>query len=203
MRPLLKSSFPLKYEGKDGAQNLQRDLRYIKIATNGRIPEDRSSSYLSNLIMKGKSTVVSKVPNLECTATPSTDHTQPTLVQQPPQHSSPATTSSDIAHPPMQSVAVQQPLHVFQQNSPATTSSDHAYPLMQSSPVQQPLHVFQQNSPLQMAQYPYLSATPYQYFMYPNYMYPPTPASPSLLVDPPLPMDSPPKNPPLPKDSDL
>ena len=64
MRPLLKSSFPLKYEGKDGAQNLQRDLRYIKIATNGRIPEDRSSSYLSNLIMKGKSTVVSKVPNL-------------------------------------------------------------------------------------------------------------------------------------------
>ena len=154
--------------------------------------------------MKGKSKVVSKFPDMECKATPSTtDHTQPTLVKQPPQHNSPETASSGHVHPPMQSADIQQPLYVFQQNSPETASGNHAHPPMQSAAVQQPQNVFQQNSPLQIAQYPYLSATPYQYFMYPNYMYPLTPTSPSLLVDPPLPMDSPPKNPPLPKDSDV
>lgn len=53
MRPILKSLFYMKYEGKDGAQNLQRDLRYIKIATNSQIPEDQSLDHISNLISKG------------------------------------------------------------------------------------------------------------------------------------------------------
>lgn len=61
MRPILKSLFYMKYEGKDGAQNLQRDLRYIKIATNSQIPEDQSLDHINNLISKGKSSVSSTV----------------------------------------------------------------------------------------------------------------------------------------------
>ena len=52
MRPILTSLFPLKYEGKDGAQNLQRDLRYIKIATNGQIPEDQSLENINVILTK-------------------------------------------------------------------------------------------------------------------------------------------------------
>lgn len=87
------------------------------------------------------------------------------------------------------------------------------------SPAQQPLL---QNSPFQMAQYnPYFPITsptsPYQYVMYPNQwnsmydvygngypMYPANPmtssTAPACAAYPPLPLDSPPKNPPLPKD---
>uniref|UniRef100_A0A8W8ILI4 Uncharacterized protein n=1 Tax=Magallana gigas TaxID=29159 RepID=A0A8W8ILI4_MAGGI len=88
-----------------------------------------------------------------------------------------------------------------------------------SASAQQPLL---QNSPFQMAQYnPYFPITsptsPYQYVMYPNQwnsmydvygngypMYPANPmtssTAPACAANPPLPLDSPPKNPPLPKD---
>lgn len=64
MRPILKSLFYMKYEGKDGAQNLQRDLRYIKIATNSQIPEDQSLDHINNLISKGKSRVPAQLTHL-------------------------------------------------------------------------------------------------------------------------------------------
>ena len=74
MRPILKSFFPLKYEGKDGAQNLQRDLRYIKIATNGQIPEDQSLENINVILTKGKSRVSSTVGNFD---TPSSNSMMP------------------------------------------------------------------------------------------------------------------------------
>lgn len=116
MRPLLKSLFSLKCESKEGAQNLQHDLWYIKIATNGQIPKDNSPSYISSLMMKGKSTVTSKIPNLD---------TQQTASIMPDQHKTnatdtvkcKATPTTDCVTEAMQSPSntasvQQQPLHV-------------------------------------------------------------------------------------------
>lgn len=179
MRPILKSLFYMKYEGKDGAQNLQRDLRYIKIATNSQIPEDQSLDHISNLISKGKSRVSSTVD--------------------------PFVTSENVS----------------KQNTDIKPDSTGYSSPSASASAQQPLL---QNSPFQMAQYnPYFPITsptctsPYQYVMYPNQwnsmydvyingypMYPANPmtssTAPACAANPPLPLDSPPKNPPLPKD---
>ena len=61
VRPALKASFPQKYVGKDGNQHLQRDLRYMKVACSGKIPNDLSSQNISALLIKGKSKVSSVV----------------------------------------------------------------------------------------------------------------------------------------------
>ncbi|XP_078315532.1 uncharacterized protein LOC144619952 [Crassostrea virginica] len=182
MRPILKSLFPLNYEGKDGAQNLQRDLRYIKIATNGQIPEDQSLENINVILTKGKSRVSSTVGNFD---TPSSNSMMPQTTE-------------------------------IQLTSPCYTS----LPPSTTSFAQQPL---QQSSPFHMAQYnPYYPmaspTTTHQYVMYPNYWnsmydlygntcsytYPTNPATSSTgsesFAIPPLPLDSPPKNPPLPKD---
>ncbi|KAK3107833.1 hypothetical protein FSP39_023146 [Pinctada imbricata] len=57
VRPVLKSFFPEKYVGKDGNQNLQRDLRYLKIASFGKIPLDLGEKNISILLQRGKSKV--------------------------------------------------------------------------------------------------------------------------------------------------
>ena len=48
-RPVLKCLFPAKYVGKDGNQNLQCDIRYLKVACAGKIPQ-----YLTMHNVKGK-----------------------------------------------------------------------------------------------------------------------------------------------------
>ena len=58
-RPRLRRLFPNKYKGKDEIQQLLRDVRYMKIAVDGKIPHisnnDRENFLL--LIEKGKSKV--------------------------------------------------------------------------------------------------------------------------------------------------
>ena len=54
MRPHLLVADPIKYKDKDGKQTLNKDLRFIKLATNGKIPEQCRPDILSDLILKGK-----------------------------------------------------------------------------------------------------------------------------------------------------
>ncbi|XP_033734636.1 uncharacterized protein LOC117323489 [Pecten maximus] len=63
VKPRLQLAFLAKYKGKDGNQLLQRDLRYIKLATQGKIPSNITSispAELENLIKNGKKTVSAK-----------------------------------------------------------------------------------------------------------------------------------------------
>ena len=39
VKPILLQRFPHKYMGKNGNQNLLRDMRYMKLTTNGNIPQ--------------------------------------------------------------------------------------------------------------------------------------------------------------------
>jgi hypothetical protein len=59
MRPKLQRHFPNIYKGKDGNQRLLRDTRLLKIACNGKIPEQTPNERddLQELIRKGKSKV--------------------------------------------------------------------------------------------------------------------------------------------------
>ena len=59
VRPRLQRLFPNKYKGKDGMQQLLRDVRYIKIAVNGKIPlvSDNDRKNFQLLIEKGKNKV--------------------------------------------------------------------------------------------------------------------------------------------------
>lgn len=59
----MKFLVSLKSEGKDWTQNLQRDLRYTKIATNGQIFEDETLERINSLITKVKFRVSSTVAN--------------------------------------------------------------------------------------------------------------------------------------------
>ena len=106
MRPILKSLFPLKYEGKDGAENLQRYLRYIKVATHRQIPEDQSLENINVILTKRKSRVSSTVGNID---TPSNNSMMPQTTEI--QLTSPCYTSP----PPSTTSFAQQPL---QQSSP-------------------------------------------------------------------------------------
>ena len=176
MRPILKSLFPLKYEGKDGAQNLQRDLRYIKIATNGQIPEDQSLENINVILTKGKSRVSSTVGNFDNTPSSNSMMPQTTETQQTsPCYTSPPPSSTSFAHQPLQQSS---PFHMAQYNPyfpMASPTSTHQY-----------------------AMYPnYWNS---MYDVYGNtcsYMYPTNPATSSIgsesFAIPPLPLDSPPK----------
>lgn len=59
VRPRLQRLFPDKYKGKDGMQQLLRDIRYVKIAVDGKIPpvSDNDKENFRSLIRKGKSKV--------------------------------------------------------------------------------------------------------------------------------------------------
>lgn len=59
VRPRLQRLFPNKYKGKDGMQQLLRDIRYMKIAVDGKIPpvSDDDRENFRSLIQKGKSKV--------------------------------------------------------------------------------------------------------------------------------------------------
>jgi hypothetical protein len=59
VRPRLQRLFPNKYKGKDGMQQLLRDVRYMKIAVDGKIPpvSDNDKENFRILIEKGKSKV--------------------------------------------------------------------------------------------------------------------------------------------------
>ena len=59
VRPRLQRLFPNKYKGKDGMQQLLRDVRYMKIAVDGKIPpvSDNDRENFRSLIKKGKSKV--------------------------------------------------------------------------------------------------------------------------------------------------
>jgi hypothetical protein len=54
VRPKLLVSNVTRYKGKDGNNNLQRDIRLIKIATGGQIPTAESKESFHQLIEKGK-----------------------------------------------------------------------------------------------------------------------------------------------------
>ena len=113
MRPILKSLFPLKYEGKDGTQNLQRDLRYIKIATNGQIPEDQSLENINVILTKGKSRVSSTVGNFD---TPSSNSVMPQTTEiqlTSPCYTSPQPSTTSFAQLPLQQSS---PFHMAQYN---------------------------------------------------------------------------------------
>ncbi|XP_060063052.1 uncharacterized protein LOC132543554 [Ylistrum balloti] len=67
LKPRLQFAFQNKYVGKDGHQALQKDLRFIKIATSGKIPANLStmnSKDLEGLLNAGKKMVSAKF-NLE------------------------------------------------------------------------------------------------------------------------------------------
>ena len=177
MRPILKSLFPLQYEGKDGAQNLHRDLRYIKIAINGQIPEDQSLENINVILTKGKSRVSSTVGNFD---TPSSNSVMP------------QTTEIQLTSP------------CYTSPQPSTTSFAQL-PLQQSSPFHMAQYnpYFPMASPTTTHQY--VIYTNYQNLMYDvygnacNQMYPTNPAISSTFSKsfaiPQLPLDSPPKNP--------
>ena len=52
VRPKLLVSNPVRYKGKDGNNNLQRDLRLIKLATGGKIPTTETKEGFRSLIEK-------------------------------------------------------------------------------------------------------------------------------------------------------
>lgn len=56
MRPRLMKEFPGKYVGHEGTGKLQVDLRYIKLATKGSVPniDTNDKETLTELIMQGK-----------------------------------------------------------------------------------------------------------------------------------------------------
>ncbi len=63
VRPRLRSLFPNVYKGKDGNQKLLRDVRYLKISCEGKIPpvtkDDREN--FEKLLREGKEKVVETI----------------------------------------------------------------------------------------------------------------------------------------------
>ena len=59
VRPRLQRLFPNKYKGKDGMLQLLSDVRYMKIAVDGKIPpvSDNDRENFLSLIKKGKGKV--------------------------------------------------------------------------------------------------------------------------------------------------
>ena len=59
VRPRLQNLFPEEYKRKDGKQRLLRDVRYLKIATDGKIPPitQNDKDNVRNLLRKGKNKV--------------------------------------------------------------------------------------------------------------------------------------------------
>ncbi len=57
--PRLQNLFPEEYKGKDGKQRLLRDVRYLKVATDGKIPPitQNDKDNMKNLLRKGKNKV--------------------------------------------------------------------------------------------------------------------------------------------------
>ena len=72
MRPRLITANPTKYRGKEGRQELNKDLRYLKVATKGKIPSSATSDELKELIISGKRSVGHAVyKDLDDSCTPS------------------------------------------------------------------------------------------------------------------------------------
>ena len=193
IKPVLKAHFPLKYVGKDGAQNLQRDIRHLKIACDGKIPEDKTCENIGMLLRKGKNKVTDAVG----------DFSDVTHVLKVPSSNPDSTCNSSTA--PATSTCNSS-------TAPATSTSLDNTGLYYQPFLQSPT----QFNPQGTGYMPFgMSAPGYQYFM--TYPYPGmyssdaynqtprrtwTATCTSAEVDPPLPFDSPPKNPPLP-DGDL
>ncbi|KAK3089605.1 hypothetical protein FSP39_004952 [Pinctada imbricata] len=194
MRPVLKSFFPMKYFGKDGAQNLQRDLRYLKISCDGKIPEDQSKDNINCLLGQGKSRVSDSVGTFKSSCDNKLADND---------------TSSELKDKCHDVVSIAS---ITAKTSPNVTS-DAMAPFVRS-PVCQPIP-YSVTSPLNMTGYmpvadPYYNM-PYTW-MYGNYhnsvVYQPmpnvptsrasTPTSTVTSGSPPLPPGSPPRNPPLP-----
>lgn len=60
VRQRLQRLFPDLYKGKDGNQRLLRDVRFLKIACNGNIPEETANKRekLTELIYQGRNKVI-------------------------------------------------------------------------------------------------------------------------------------------------
>lgn len=54
MKPKLKVLFPKKYANRDGNVQLMKDLRLIKVATGGKIPDTVTVANVEMLIRRGK-----------------------------------------------------------------------------------------------------------------------------------------------------
>ena len=82
VRPRLQRHLPELYKGKEGNQKLLRDVRYLKISCNGKIPPvtENDRENLEELIQKGKDKVVSTTgmpPESENFLKPSQDQDRP------------------------------------------------------------------------------------------------------------------------------
>ena len=57
LRPAMKAHFPHRYGGQAGAQRMHKEMRLIKIACGGKIPNDVTKENITSLIEKGRSKV--------------------------------------------------------------------------------------------------------------------------------------------------